>query len=141
MKLKSLLTLAITLAVGFTAAIAAEDDTPLAKEMKAMNKSLRTLKRQVADASKKDENVALIAEIKKNLDASIKLEPAKTKEVPAAEKTAYLDKYKQQMTDLSKAFDELDAAVKAGKGDAAAAIFEKLSQSKEKGHKDFGADE
>ncbi len=141
MKLKTLLTFAMTLALGFTTALAAEDDTPLMKEMKAMNKSLRTLKRQVADATKKDENIGLIAGIKKNIDASMKLEPAQTKDIPAAEKAAYLDKYKHQMTDLSKAFDELDTAVKAGKGDAAAAIFEKLSQSKEKGHKDFGADE
>ena len=141
MKLKSLLTLAATLAIGLSAGFAKEDDTPLMKEMKAMNKSLRTLKRQVADATKKDENVGLIAGIKKNIDASMKLEPAQTKDIPAAEKAAYLDKYKNQMTDLSKAFDELDAAVKADKGDAAAAIFEKLSQSKEKGHKDFGADE
>jgi hypothetical protein len=71
MKLKTLLTLAMTLALGFTTALAAEDDTPLMKEMKAMNKSLRTLKRQVADATKKDENVTLIAGIKKNIDASM----------------------------------------------------------------------
>jgi thiamine kinase-like enzyme len=141
MKMKTLLTLAMTLALGFTTALAAEDDTPLMKEMKALNKSLRTLKRQVADATKKDENVQLIAGIKKNLDASIKLQPAQTKDIPAAEKTAYLDKYKQQMTELGKMFDELDAAVKAGKTDVATATFEKLSQAKEKGHKDFGADE
>ena len=141
MKLKTLLTLAATLAFGFTAALAAEDDTPLAKEMKAMNKSLRTLKRQVADASKKDDNVALIAGIKKSLAASMKLEPAKTKEVPAAEKAAYLTKFKQQMTELGKTYDELEAAIKAGKAEDANKALEKLSQSKEKGHKDFGADE
>ena len=141
MKLKSLLTLAVTLAFGFTTAFAAEDDTPLAKEMKSMNKSLRTLKRQVADASKKDDNVALIAGIKKSLAASMKFEPAKTKEVPAAEKAAYLTKFKQQMTDLGKTYDELEAAIKAGKTDDANKALEKLSQEKEKGHKDFGADE
>ena len=90
MKLKSLLTLAATLAIGLSAGFAKEDDTPLMKEMKAMNKSLRTLKRQVADATKKDENVALIAGIKKNLDASIKLEPAQTKDIPAHPLTALI---------------------------------------------------
>lgn len=141
MKLKSLLTLAATLAISFTPAFAAEDDTPLAKEMKTMNKSLRTLKRQVADATKKDENIALIAGIKKSLDASMKLEPAKTKEVPAGEKASYIAKYKQQMTDLGKTYGELEAAIKAGKTDEANKALEKLSQEKEKGHKDFGADE
>jgi soluble cytochrome b562 len=85
--------------------------------------------------------VGLIAAIKKNIDASMKLEPAKTKEVPAAEKAAYIDKYKHQMADLGKAFDELAAAVKDGKTDEATKVLEKLSQAKEKGHKDFGADE
>ena len=140
MKLKSLLTLALTLAMGSTFALA-EDDTPLAKEMKTVNKNLRTLKRQVEDASKKDENLGLIAAARKSLEACAKLEPAKTKDVPAGEKAAYLDKYKAQMKDLAKTFEDLDTAVKAGKIDDAKKLFEKLSDEKEKGHKDFAPDE
>jgi cytochrome c556 len=140
MKLKSLLTLALTLAIGSSVAFA-EEDTPLTKEMKVVNKNLRTLKRQVEDASKKDENLGLIAASKKSIEASLKLEPAKGKDVPAAEKAAYVDKYKAQMTDLGKSFDELEAAVKAGKVDDAKKIFEKLSEQKEKGHKDFAPEE
>ena len=141
MKMKSLLTLALTLALGCTAVFAAEDDTPLTKEMKSMNKSLRALKKQVADAAKKDDNLALIASIKKNLDAAAKLEPAKTKEVPAAEKAAYLDKYKGQMADLVKTYDELEAAIKADKADDVKKALDKLADQKEKGHKDFAPDE
>lgn len=140
MKLKSLLTLALTFAIGASFAVA-EEDTQLTKEMKVVNKSLRTLKRQVEDAAKKDENLALIAASKKAIEASLKLDPAKTKDVPAGEKAAYLDKYKAQMNDLAKSFDELDAAVKAGKADDAKKVFEKLSEQKEKGHKDFAPDE
>ena len=87
MKLKSLLTLALTLALGSSVAFA-EEDTALTKEMKVVNKNLRTLKRQVEDASKKDENLGLIAASKKAIENSLKLEPAKTKDVPAAEKPA-----------------------------------------------------
>lgn len=140
MKLKSLLTLALTLALGSTFLLA-EEDTALATEMKTVNKSLRTLKRQVEDASKKDDNLALIATSKKAIDASLKLEPAKTKDVSAGEKAGFVDKYKAQMTDLGKSFDELEAAVKAGKTDDAKKIFEKLSEQKEKGHKDFAPEE
>jgi len=141
MKLKTFLTLLTTAALGLTVAFAAEDDTPLMKEMKSVNKNLRTLKRQVADPAKKDDNLALLATIKKNIDAATKLEPAKTKDVPAAEKAAYLEKYKQQMTDLGKSFEEIEVAIKAGKTDEAKKLFEKLSEQKEKGHKDFGVDE
>lgn len=140
MKLKTLLTTLVALAIGATAVIA-DDDTPLSKEMSAMNKALRTLKRQAADASKKADNLALIATMKEKCAAGLKYEPAKTKDQPAAEKPAYLEKYKKQMADLDKAIDELKAAIESGNADAATKVFEKLADIKEKGHKDFGADE
>ena len=141
MKLKSLLTLAATLAIGFNVALAADDDTPLAKEMKAMNKSLRALKKQVADPEKKDANLELIASIRKGLAAATKLEPMKTKDVPAGEKAAYLEKYKKEMADLSKTYDMLESAIKDGKPDDAKKALDKLSDQKEQGHKDFAPDE
>ncbi len=141
MKLTTFLTLLITATLGVTTTFAAEDDTPLMKEMKIVNKSLRTLKRQVADPAKKDENLALLATIKKSIEESMKLQPAETKEIPEAEKAAYLEKYKEQMTALGKTFDEVEVAVKADNVDEAKKAFEKLSEQKEKGHKDFGADD
>jgi len=142
MKFKSLLTLVAVLAVGFNfVAMAADDDTPLAKAMKVVNKNIRTMKRQIDDPAKKDDNLALIAAAKKSLDECLKLEPAKTKDVPAGDKSAYLAKYKEQMNGVVKTFDDLEAAVKAGKTDDAKKIFEKLSDEKEKGHKDFNPDD
>lgn len=141
MKLKSLLTLAALFAISFNLALAAEDDTELAKEMKAMNKSLRTLKKQIADPSKKEESLKLLTDIRKHVAASHQLDPAKTKDIPAAEKAAYLDKYKKQLDDLDKSYEEVEAAIKADKPDDAKKAFEKLSEQKEKGHKDFGVDD
>ena len=119
----------------------ADDDTPLAKEMKTVNKSIRTMKRQIDDPAKKDDNLQLIATAKKSLDECLKLEPAKTKDVPAADKAAYVDKYKSEMKEVVKTFDDLEAAVKDGKTDDAKKIFEKLADQKEKGHKDFNPDD
>jgi hypothetical protein len=141
MKLKSLLTLVATLAIGFNVALAAEDDTPLAKEMKAMNKSLRALKKSAADPAKKDDNLALIAGIKTHLDAATKLEPAKTKDIPAAQKPAYLEKYKKELADLGKTYDDLASAIKDGKADDTKKAIDKLADQKEQGHKDFYPDE
>ena len=45
------------------------------------------------------------------------------------------------MTELGKTFDENEAAIKADKADDAKKLFEKLSEQKEKRHKDFGADD
>ncbi len=141
MKFKTLLTVAASLALGLNLAVAADDDTPLAKEMAAMNKSLRTLKRQLADASKKEENLGLLAKMKKNLEESKKLDPTKTKDVPAAEKPAFLAKYKEQLNGFGKSIDELEAAVTADKPDEAKKVLEKMSEQKEKGHKDFAPEE
>lgn len=141
MKLKYFLTLLITAALSCHVAFAADDDTELAKEMKAMNKSLRTLKRQAADPAKKEDNLALLTLIKKSMENSHKLEPMKTKDVPPAEKEAYLAKYHEQMRELTKSFDELEAALKADKADEAKKILDKLQQQKEKGHKDFAPEE
>jgi soluble cytochrome b562 len=140
MKLKTLLTTVVALAFGATAAFA-DEDTPLSKEMSAMNKALRTLKRQAADPAKKADNLALVATMKEKTAAALKYEPAKTKDQPAGDKAAYLEKYKKQMADLDKAIDELKAAIDSGNADAAQKVFEKLADIKEKGHKDFGADE
>jgi putative salt-induced outer membrane protein YdiY len=141
MKLKSLLTLVASLAIGFNVALAADDDTPLAKEMKAMNKSLRALKKQAADAAKKDDNLTLIAGIKTHLDAAAKLEPAKTKDIPAAQKAAYIEKYKKEIAELEKTYDDLAAAIKDGKADDAKKALDKIGDEKEQGHKDFYPDE
>lgn len=141
MKLKPLTAALMALLVGASFAVAKDDDTPLSKEMSTMNKSLRTLKKQAADGSKKAENLELIAKIKANIAAGLKYEPAKTKDQPAGDKPAYLDKYKKQMGDLDKAVDDLKAAIEKGDADATTKTFEKLADIKEKGHKDFAPDE
>lgn len=138
-QLKHLLTLTAALALGANLAVA--DDTPLAKEMSSMNKALRSLKKQVADPAKKDDSLALVAKMKKNLEESLKFDPAKTKDQPAEGKDAYLAKYKEQMQALGKSIEELEAAIKDDKPEDAKKVFEKLSEQKEKGHKDFAPDE
>jgi soluble cytochrome b562 len=138
MKLKFLLSSAIVLSLA-GAGLAASDETPLSKEMTAMNKSLRTVKRQLADPAKKAENVELLGKVKKNLDAATALDPKKTKEAP--DKAAYSKKFKEEMGDLSKAVGDLETAVKGDKADEAKKALDKIYSLKEKGHKDFGVDE
>jgi hypothetical protein len=141
MKLKSLLAFVSALALCVSFAAADEKDTPLSKEMSGINKSLRTLKKQAQDPAKKAENLALIEKIKGGIAAAIKEEPAKTKDQPTADKSAYLEKYKKEMEQLDKTFDELKAAIEKGDNEAAKKIFAKLGEEKEKGHKDFAPEE
>lgn len=86
MKLKTLLTVLTAATLAFTA-YAADDDTPLSKQMTIVNKSLRTVKRQLSDSAKKDDNLALVGKAKTALDEAIKLEPKKTKIRPTRRPT------------------------------------------------------
>ncbi len=137
--MKTFLTLASALVFAVSAIGAEKEESPLHKEMKVINKSLRTLKRQVADPAKKDDNLQLLATIRKSTKAAHDMEPAKTKD--QSDKAAYITKYKEQMTQLDKTFEEVETAIKADKPDDAKKSLEKLSDIKEKGHKDFGVDE
>ncbi|HEV7401703.1 MAG TPA: cytochrome b562 [Chthoniobacteraceae bacterium] len=138
MKIKTLLTVLTAASLGFTA-FAADDDTPLSKQMSVVNKSLRLVKRQLGDAAKKDDNLALIGKVKAALDEAQKLEPKKTKD--QADKAAYTKKFKEEMGELVKTVGELEAGIKSDSKDKAEAALKKIYEEKEKGHKDFGVDD
>ena len=135
--LKHLTPLALILALGIS--VQAED-TPMEKEMGAMNKAYKALKKTVEDPAQKAENLKLIAEIKRTAEVTTKMEPKTTADQPAAGKAAFLEKYKAQMADFSKEVAALEAAVNAGNTAAAKASFDKLNELKKKGHEDFKKD-
>ena len=122
-------------------AFAADDDTPLSKEMEKVSKALKVVNRNLADPASKDANLAKLAEAKTALDAAAKFEPAMTKSVPAAEKEKFLADYKASMEQTAKSLGELTAAVTAGDKDAAAKVMEKLTSEKKEAHKKFKKDE
>jgi hypothetical protein len=95
----------------------------------------------LTDPAKKADNLQLIVKIKASLEECKKLEPSWTKKVPAADKPAFLAKFKEQMDDVAKSYATIETAIKADKFDDAKAVFEKLADQKEKGHKDFHADD
>jgi len=140
MKIKLLLTLFSALAMSFSGVVlAADEDTPLSKEMTAMNKSLKTIKRQMADPAKNADNLELIGKVKAGIEKAHELSPKKTDK--QADKAAYTAKFKDEMGDLSKAVGDLETAIKGDKADDAKKAMDKIYQLKEKGHKDFGVDE
>ena len=138
MKLKSLFTL---LAV-FTIAVPAfaQEDTPLTKEMEKVSKALKGINRNLMDPAQKDANIAKVAEAKAANMEALKYEPAKTKDVPAADKAKFLMGYKAAMEEVGKTLDALKAALEGGKMDDAKAILEKLNTQKKDGHKEYKAD-
>ena len=139
MKLKHLFTLLAACAIAVPAF--AEEDTPLGKEMEKISKALKAINRNVADASAKDANLAKVADAKAANLAALKYEPAKTKDVPAAEKANFLKGYKAAMEEVGKELDALKAAIEGGKTEDAKALLEKLNNAKKDGHKKYKADD
>ncbi len=138
MKLKHLFTLLAALAI--TVPAIADEDTPLAKEMEKIGKALKGINRDVADASKKADNLKKVADAKEACAASLKYEPAKTKEIGAGEKAKFVEGYKASMQEVGKQLDALKAAIEGGKADDAKAVLDKLNGAKKDGHKKYKAD-
>ena len=88
MKFRALLT---TLALAVLAGPLAADETELGAKMEKMGGAFRALRRQISDASKNADSLAKLAVIRQNAEASAKLDPAMTKDIPAAKQDPNLD--------------------------------------------------
>lgn len=139
MKLKNLFTLLAACAIAVPAF--AEEDTPLTKEMEKLSKALKAINRNIGDAAQKDANIAKVAEAKEANLAALKYEPAKTKDVPAAEKAKFLSGYKAAMEEVGKQLDALKTALEGGKTEDAKALIEKLNNEKKDGHKKYKSED
>ena len=140
MKLKHLFTLLAAFAITVPA-FAADEETPLGKEMEKISKAIKAINRNIGDAAQKDANLAKLADAKTACAAASKLDPAKTKDVPAAEKAKFLEGYKASMQEMGKGLDALKAAIEGGKTDDAKGIIEKLNNGKKEGHKKYKAED
>ena len=105
--------------------------------MEKLSKALKAVNRNLTDAAQKDANLAKIADAKAACAAAVKFDPAKTKEVPAADKAKFVTEFKASMEEVGKNLDALKAAIAGGKMDDAKALMEKLNGQKKDGHKKF----
>lgn len=106
-----------------------KEETELEKQMDKMGGAFRKLKRQVADASKNEDSLKLVATIKAASADSAKLTPAW--------KPEQKEKYQAKMKDFNAMVGKLEAALKAGKNDEAVKIADELGAAQKEGHKEF----
>ena len=140
MKITKLLTLLAVFAIALPATIKAEEDTPLGKEMDKVSKVLKAIGRAAKEGKVTKDMAAKVDEATAAAKEAAKLEPAKTKEIPAAEKAKFLAGYKEAMEGMIKGLGELKAAVTSEKADDVAKVIEKLNEGKKDGHKKYKAD-
>jgi hypothetical protein len=110
--------------------------------MKTMGRSLRTLKDQLGDASKKEENLRLINDMQRGCIMAKGGTPAMFGELKTdAEKTAAMDKYRRKMIELAKLLLDAESAMLDGKTDAAKTALDSAVKMRDEQHKAFGVTE
>ncbi|MFZ9839400.1 MAG: cytochrome b562 [Opitutaceae bacterium] len=134
MKFRTLLT-ALALAV-FAGPLAA-DETELGAKMEKMGGAFRALRRQISDASKNADSLAKLAVIRQNAEAATKLDPAMTKDIPAAKQKEFVARYQAEMKKFLDLVGKVEAALKANNNAEAAKLVSQLADAQKAGHKEF----
>ena len=140
MKIRTLLLSLICVTASVPVAVNAaekEDQTVLGSHMEKMSGAFRKLRKSVVDASQNAESLKLVATMKTEAAASLKEEPAKKAEIPAADQAKFVADYQKGMKDMAAKIDALEAALKANKNDDAAKIVEEMAAAQKQGHKAF----
>jgi hypothetical protein len=119
------------------AAKAKPPETELTKQMEKLNGAFRKLRRQAADATKNEDSLVQVAILREYSEASVKLEPFKATEVPAADRAKLVEGYQAKMKEFQAGVAKLEAAFKAGQNEEAAKIVQDLGALQKEGHKDY----
>lgn len=114
-----------------------EAETELGGKMEKIGGAYRKLGRQINDASKNADSLALVAVIKQNATAALKLEPVKKKDIPAADQEKFVADYRSEMKVFLGLVDKLEAALKANDNAAAAKLVDELKDERNENHKKF----
>lgn len=112
-------------------------ETELEGKMDKLGSAYRKLSRQINDASKNADSLAQVAIIKENAVASLKLEPVKKKDLPAADQAKFVADYQAEMKTFIGIVDKLEAALKANDNAAAAKLVDDMKNERNEDHKKF----
>ena len=107
--------------------------------MNQMRKSFRELKIAMSSPVEADKQkyLAWVADLKSAAEASKTMEPEKTSKIPADQKTAFLEGYRNKMDELADEIDSLGKAIEAGKWEEAKALVAQINQVQREGHQKY----
>jgi soluble cytochrome b562 len=128
---------ALAVAAGLQAQPTKDDHTELGETMEKMSSAWRKAKAQLPDASKNADTLEKLAAVKQGMENSLKLEPARKADVPAAEQAKFVADYQAKMKEEIGKVDQLIALVKAGKTAEATALVGVIDQDQKDSHKAF----
>lgn len=112
--------------------------------MKMMNRALKTLKGQISDASKKDENLRLVNEMQRGCVTAkgATLRPDVLKRAKdEAEKVKWQQEYRTNLIAVLRKLIDAEQAILDGKGSDADKLLGDIGKTAEEMHKKMGVDE
>lgn len=110
--------------------------------MRAMNRAARTLREQVGDPSKRDENLTLITEMQRGCVNAKGASMAEfLKDLPDDDRTAKADEFRGEMIELARLMLDMEEATLKGDAGEASAIFARIVELRDHEHEEFGVDE
>jgi soluble cytochrome b562 len=114
-------------------------DSPLEKKMNQMRKSFRELKKAMVNPVEADKQKYLswVADLKSASESSKTMEPEKISNIPADQRTAFLEGYRNKMDEMLDEIDSLGKAIEAGKWDEAKALVGQINQVQREGHQKY----
>jgi len=116
-----------------------EPKTPLSQEMSGISRDLRSLRKAMSDPSQTNTAVSLVKDMEAHATKAKTFDPAKTRQIPAADKDQFLADYHKQMDGLIADFQKLEQDISSGNTADANAMLTKLQGDKREGHKKFNA--
>lgn len=138
MKIRILLVaLACSLVASSGLRAADAEETELGAKMEKVGGAFRALRRQIADASKNADSLAKVESIRKNFEASLKLEPAMKKDKPAAEQAKFVESYRADLKKSIELCSKLEAALKANDNKTAEKLCGDMGDSQKAAHKQY----
>ncbi len=113
------------------------EETELEKSMDVMSKAWRKLRKQAADPAQNAGSLELLVAIKAAAKKNLDYTPDLARDIPADKREAFIAGYQEKMKQTIAAFDQLDAAFKAGDNKAAGEIIAKIGTMMKEGHKEY----
>ena len=113
------------------------EETELDGKMDAIRGAFNKLRKQIHDPAANASSLELAAKLHKAAEEAAGLAPARAADIPEADRAKFIEKYQAEMKEFVAQVTKLEAALKDGKNDEAAAILGKLGAMQKPAHKEF----
>ena len=112
-------------------------ETELEKTMTKMGKSWRQVRKAARDGQLSPDTAAIVAGVRTNAEAALKLKPALEAEQPVMLQAKFQSDYQAQMKKLIAALSSLEAALRANDVAGATKLVGEVGDLMKAGHKEF----